>query len=78
MSMAYSHTFALNVIAGYLLTVLGAVLALTAAVWSVAGSWPQGRPPLAFRALCTLAFAAFIGGILWQLVGYLHLEYRVW
>ena len=78
MSMAYSQTFALNVVAGYLLTVLGAVLALAAAVWSSVRGWGEGRSPLAFRALCTVAFLAFIARIVWQLIGYLRLEYRVW
>ncbi len=77
MSMAYSPTFALHVIAGYLLTVLGAVLALAAAVWWVrAEEWAHGEPqPPAFRALTTAAFLFFTIGLLWQLIGYLRLDY---
>jgi len=77
MSLAYSPTFAVNIIAGYLLTVLGAVLALAAAVWWIrAGEWAREKPrPPAFRALTTLAFALFVLGLFWQLAGYLRLDY---
>jgi hypothetical protein len=77
MSLAYSQTFALNVVAGYLLTVLGAVLALTAGVWWMrAGEWTHGQPPPpAFRALSVLAFVLFVAGLFWQLMGYLRLDY---
>jgi phosphoglycerol transferase MdoB-like AlkP superfamily enzyme len=77
MSLAYSPTFALNVVAGYLLTVLGAVLALAAAVWWVrAQEWAHGEPrPPAFRALSALAFVLFVAGLFWQLIGYLRLNY---
>ena len=77
MILAYSPVFAMNVIAGYLLTVLGAVLALAAGVWwMLAGEWAHGeRRPPAFSALAGLAFILFIVGIFWQLAGYLRLNY---
>ena len=77
MSMAYSAAFASNVLAGYALTVLGAMLALAAGVWWMrAGEWAHGEPqPTAFRALSALAFLTFIVGLFWQLFGYLHIEY---
>ena len=77
MSLAYSQTFAVNIIAGYLLTVLGAVLALAAGVWWMwAGEWAHGEPrPAAFKALSTLAFVLFVVGLFWQLAGYLRLNY---
>ena len=76
MSLAYSPTFAVNVIAGYLLTVLGAVLALAAAVWwTRAREWAHGEAPPAFRALSALAVILFVAGIFWQLAGYLRIEY---
>jgi len=81
MSFAYSHTFALNVLAGYGLTVLGALMGLAAAVWFMrAGEWLRGGTrPAAFRALATLAFVLFTVGIFWQLAGYLRIEYtRGW
>lgn len=77
MSMAYGATFASNVLAGYGLTVLGAVLALAAGVWwAWAGEWAHGEPrPTAFRALSAVAVLLFIVGLFWQLFGYLHIEY---
>ena len=81
MSFAYSHSFALNVLAGFGVMGLGALLALVAGVWWMrAGEWLRGGPPpAAFRALGTLAFLLFIIGIFWQLAGYLRIEYtRGW
>ena len=80
MPFAYSHTFALIVLAGFGLTVLGALMALAAGVWWMrAGEWARDTPPAAFRALSTLAFLCFIVGIFWQLAGYLRIEYtRGW
>jgi hypothetical protein len=77
MSLAYNQTFAMNVIAGYLLTLLGAVLGLAAVVWwTWTGEGAQGGSrPQAFRALSTLAFVLFVVGLFWQLAGYLRLNY---
>jgi hypothetical protein len=79
MSLAYSSMFAASIIAGYLLTVVGAVLSLAAGVWwMLAGEWAHGetRPP-AFRALAAVAFLLFIVGLFWQLIGYLRLSYSL-
>jgi len=48
------------------------VALLLAAVWySIAGEWRLGRPaPGAFRALIVLGTIAWLGGLLWQFVGY--------
>ncbi len=75
--MAYSSTFAVNIIGGYALTVLGAVLSLAAGVWWMrAREWADGQPqPLAFRALSTAGFLFFTIGLFWQLIGYLRFEY---
>lgn len=80
MSLAYSPIFAVNIIAGYLLTVLGAGLALATAVWfTVAGEWAHREAPPAFRALGTVAVVLFIAGLFWQLTGYIRLDYAgVW
>jgi hypothetical protein len=81
MPLAYSPTFVVNVVAGYVLTVLGALLALAAGVWLVwaGGEWSHAEPPRAFRALTAAAFTMFAVGIVWQLVGYLRLDYTgVW
>jgi hypothetical protein len=76
MSMAYSSTFAVSVILGYLLTVLGAVLCLVTIIWWMgAGEWRHREPPPSFRALSAAAVGIFIIGIFWQLVGYLTIEY---
>jgi len=76
MSLAYSQAFAMNVLAGYLLTVVGAVLALAAAVWwTLAREWAHGAPPPAFRALSALAVVLFVAGLFWQLMGYIRLDY---
>ena len=64
--------FTMAVMAGWLLTVAGAGALLLAAVWfSFAGEWRRGTaPPAAFRALSWLGLALFLGGLLWQFVGY--------
>ena len=79
MRIAYSQAFTVNIIDGYLLGLLGALLSLVAAVWWVqAQEWlDKGHPPLAFRTLTAVAFTLFTTGILWQFVGYLRLEYAV-
>ena len=80
MPIAYSEAFTLNVIAGLLVTLLGAVLAIAAAVW-----WTRaedrahgGPPPPAIRKLMAAAFGLFVIGIFWQLIGYLRLERAGW
>ena len=64
--------FTLAVMAGWILTLGGTGLPLLAAVWySIAGEWRLGRPaPGAFRALIVLGTIAWLGGLLWQFVGY--------
>jgi hypothetical protein len=55
------------------------LLSLVAAVWwAQAPEWlDNGPPPRAFQALTAAAFALFTIGIVWQLIGYLRLEYAV-
>ena len=64
--------FTMGVMAGWLLSVAGVGALLLAAVWfSVAGEWRRGSaPPAAFRALSGLGLVFFLGGLLWQFVGY--------
>ncbi len=65
--------FTMSVMAGWILTVVGVVILLLVGVWfSVAGEWRHGaaRPPAAFRAACGLGLVLFLGGLLWQFVGY--------
>jgi hypothetical protein len=79
-AIAYSSTFTPNVIAGLLLTLLGAVLALALTVcWSWAEDRAHGGPPPpAIRKLSAVAFALFTIGIFWQLIGYLRMEWAGW
>ncbi len=80
MPMAYSEAFTLNVIAGLLITLLGAVLAIAVTVWwTRAEDRAQGGPaPPAVRKLTAVAFGLFVIGIFWQLIGYLRLERAGW
>ena len=80
MPIAYSEAFALNVIAGLLVTLLAAALAIGLTVW-----WTReedrahgGPPPPAVRKLTAVAFGLFVIGIFWQLIGYLRLERAGW
>src|SRR5262249_20871743 len=73
-------TFVANVITAFLVTLAGAVLLLVAAErFMVAGEWlPAGAKPTAWRALCALGLALFLGGWVWQIVGYYRLGLTVW
>jgi hypothetical protein len=80
MPIAYSEAFTWNVIAGLLITLLGAALAIAVTVW-----WTRaedqahgGPPPSAVRTLTAVAFGLFTIGILWQLIGYLRLQRTGW
>ena len=77
MPLAYSESFITNIIGPYLLTVVGAVLALAAGAWfMLAGEFANGKPrPFAYRALGMLAIALFVIGIAGQLRGYINLNY---
>lgn len=64
--------FTLGVMAGWVLTLAGVGALLLAAVWySYAGEWRRGTPPpAAFRVLVGLGLVGWLGGLLWQFVGY--------
>ena len=68
----FDPQFTFGVMAGWVLTLAGVGALLLAGVWySCAGEWRRGtRPPGAFRALIVLGALAWLGGLLWQFVGY--------
>jgi len=65
---------------GYSLALLGAVLLLASAIW---WSWAsdgvrlQPKPSL-WRALTGAAWVFFVGGIVWQLAGYVGIGAVTW
>jgi hypothetical protein len=68
------------VMAGWLLQAAGVGALLLAGLWfSIAGEWRRGTPaPTAFRALTRLGFIMFLGGIVWQFVGYFRTGALTW
>ena len=68
----FDPRFVANVIAGFLVTVLGAVVLFVAGLWfAQAGEWLRAeRKPTAWRALCAIGVALFLLGLLWQFIGY--------
>jgi uncharacterized transporter YbjL len=70
-AMFYNRFFA-SISAGLLITAVGAVLLLIAAILFSRRPEPfvGDRPPSALRALSTIGFVVFLAGIAWQLVGY--------
>lgn len=70
----FDPRFVTNVIAGWVLVLLGALLLLCAGVW---WSWANepGRvekAPRGWRALAGLGWVCFLAGIAWQVVGYVR------
>ena len=70
----FDPVFVTNVIAGYLLTLLGAGILLVGGVWwSLASDASQESPRTgAFRAVCGLGWAVFVAGWVWQIIGYIN------
>jgi multisubunit Na+/H+ antiporter MnhG subunit len=70
-AMYYDGFFA-SISAGLLVTALGALLLLVAAIGFSRRPEPfvGDRPPSALRALSAVGFVLFLVGIAWQLVGY--------
>jgi len=80
MPLNISEAFTWNVTAGIVVMLVGAVLALLVSIWSELG---KSRAPGADRSLMVgmsgvAALAIFWAGIVWQLVGYMRLEYTTW
>ena len=80
MPLAYSSTFFWHVTAGLILTLLGAALLLAVGVWwTAACELAQQEPaPWAFLVVRAAGFTLFVTGLMWQLIGYLRLEYAGW
>jgi hypothetical protein len=76
----FDPQFTMGVMAGWLLQAAGVGALLLAALWfSIAGEWRRGTPaPAAFRALAGLGLVMFLGGILWQFVGYFRTGVLSW
>ena len=76
----FDPQFTLGVMVGWVLTLAGAGILLVAAIWySAAGEWRRGIPaPIPFRALVGLGFACWLGGLLWQFVGYFGTRTVTW
>jgi uncharacterized membrane protein len=76
----FNPFFVTNVIAGFILTLLGALVLLVAAIWfMMAREWEhQPRRPASWRTLCTIGIAMFALGWVWQLVGYYRVGAVTW
>ena len=64
--------FTVAVTLGWLVMVAGAAFLLLTAIRYARvldGTYSTGRPP-AFRALSALGTTLFVGGLIWQLIGY--------
>ncbi len=71
-SATYYDRFFASISAGLLVTALGAMLLLVAAIWFSRRPEPfvGDRPPSILRALSAVGFVIFLAGIAWQVVGY--------
>jgi len=80
MSLHISEAFTRDVTLGFLVTMVGAILIMVVAVcWQYFGGWaPRGGSSFALPAFCAVAVGLFSAGLVWQLVGYLRLEYTRW
>jgi len=69
----FDPSFVANIIAGWFLTAGGVFLLLVAGIWSSVAEeqWLRGTPkPTAWQGLRAIGVAAFVAGLLWQMVGY--------
>lgn len=77
----FDPVFTVSVMAGWFLTLVGAVLLLLGSLWySREGEWRQGsaRPPSAFRVFIGVGLAFWAGGLLWQFIGYFTTRSVTW
>jgi hypothetical protein len=80
MPVHVSEAFTWDVTVAFLVMWLGAMLALAVVVWweHAGGPVQEGHAPLGFRAWWAATIGLCSIGIIWQLVGYLRLEYTSW
>jgi hypothetical protein len=80
MPVHLSDAFTWNVTVAFVLMWLGAALGTVVSVWREGAAFRTGmeRRARAFPALGAAAIAVFSIGVLWQLIGYLRLEYTSW
>jgi hypothetical protein len=76
----FDPEFVSNVILGYLVTLVGALILLVAGAWWAWNSDTSQQDPQsgAWRALCRVGWAVFIGGWIWQIVGYVTTHTVTW
>ena len=70
----FDPQFVTNIIAGYLLTVMGALILLVAGAWWAWNQDSSQQSPKSslWHALCGLGWCVFIGGWVWQIIGYVR------
>ena len=80
MPICVSNASRRDITAGFAITMLGALLLAVSSSWQAAGGWRKTGATVspALPGLCAAAAGLFSEGILWQLVGYLRLEYTNW
>lgn len=76
----FEPRFVSNVIAGWLVLLLGVAILFLAAVWMVwANDWAdRDRKPSTWRGLSAVGFGLFVVGLLWQLIGYARVGVLDW
>jgi hypothetical protein len=69
----FGEAFLINVVIGWFLTAGGALLIMAGAVWA---TWAESTVPAQtpksgpWRGLYALGLVAFVGGWIWQAIGY--------
>ena len=80
MPLHVNDVFTRDITIGFLVSLIGAMLIVLVGVgWQYFGGWaPRGHSPFTLPAFCAVGVGLFSVGLLWQLVGYLRLEYTRW
>lgn len=80
MPLHVSEAFTWDVTMGVVVMLLGAMLALIVSIWSerAKSQAPKEARSLALGVSGVAAMTLFWIGLVWQLVGYMRLEYTTW